>query len=947
MSTRNLRSLALSRGGNNKRKYNTNPRYNPRIKRRRVQEKSNNAYKNNNNRNQHYNGNYNQESTKDAVTMFENIGIECKSSTRNIINKCDYLQRLIHALKLYDNNDKTQLISLCTTKYGIQLLDDIKHVLSNHSNQYNQIKTEMIEIYNLTNCDIEQCLHSLRHFNRKRHDDINGNDNEYDEKISLYLQELDSLHFNLMHLYQTGYRYHVDNFRMIHDGSDNKVDIDAELVKMSKVIRGQRDKYLNKFDRFNSEKKGNVSKYKLTPFAGVYQHSIDELPPFMDRMIKFIQEEEDYNIDKKEIQRLEQYLISQEYDSDSIKDDMINDQDNISSNICRIFDKKITNSMNKYIKNEEYGSFALNSTFSTGLIFFYWDYFNPTHGNKIIQCKNNTNDYSGFTTSDLYISKGKYQNIKQELIGRVPYKKILNKAQEYIETEGIKSIKADIDVKYVNNHFGIKGDRKEYGRIIEENGDKISLNHLISIITYCDTDTFSSKWSESFRFKYYGESLNSIKKRNSKYYHLSKALRELVQCFGNCGMRKRKFGYSENPNQEQHGPFYCGISKIMAFPSICIRLCGPCSTSKERAIAVKFAGEEGLVVEFKNHIQELHFFDCWMSHFKAEREILQFGGGHMIKIEEITHIKSGRKYSKLMQRLVTFEQIINGSHENNFYNDELLITSSNVNRLKDFIVNNLENNNNDEYEHQLLNTFRFNKNEITINFHHLSEARKNKENIMDNLIDIIMYKLIKTHRFNSIFDETEICLYDIGGNNFTKVVKKQGFAKFAIKRIMDIMDCTENEAMYAYIVVDKDEERAINYMLNNTKKDNGNDMNEGYVNQLKYSFLFKLFPSMQKLTIYTTDKPGVSIYKFDLCLFVQCLFCDNNNKYCAKHIEIKANRKGTGNDPSWIYNDYHRNKVLLFEKFNELSQQKNKYRLTLKKEIDGPFVTDILCIHAM
>eukprot|EP01084_Bolivina_argentea_P018030 33620_1 len=95
----------------------------------------------------------------------------------------------------------------------------------------------------------------------------------------------------------------------------------------------------------------------------------------------------------------------------------------------------------------------MSATFSVGLVFFYWPAFKPKEQNDQKQHKQlfgNINDYSGYNTDQLFISSGKYKNLKDEatnsgFCSMAQLKAKLDvKAREYFTTETIKKIKSKI-----------------------------------------------------------------------------------------------------------------------------------------------------------------------------------------------------------------------------------------------------------------------------------------------------------------------------------------------------------------------------------------------------------------------------------------------------------------------------------------------------------------------
>ncbi len=137
----------------------------------------------------------------------------------------------------------------------------------------------------------------------------------------------------------------------------------------------------------------------------------------------------------------------------------------------------------------------------------------------------NVNDYTGYKSDDLFIPSAKYQNLKEEVINSdyyiwTEFKEKVIKATEYMQTNAIKKIKAKLSGWSQAYHYGIK------------EGQEISLQHLKSVILYTDFSDLCSSFSSTFRPIYFGEPLQEIKKRNRNYFHLSKLLRETVECFG-------------------------------------------------------------------------------------------------------------------------------------------------------------------------------------------------------------------------------------------------------------------------------------------------------------------------------------------------------------------------------------------------------------------------------
>ena len=98
----------------------------------------------------------------------------------------------------------------------------------------------------------------------------------------------------------------------------------------------------------------------------------------------------------------------------------------------------------------------------------------------------------------------------------------LQRILKLIEPKKMRAL--DHNLFYVKQlHYGIKKDTP------------LKQENLMAIILYCDFNDLSTKFSATFRAIYPYEGIASIKARNSQFWHLSKILRETVQCFGKIG----------------------------------------------------------------------------------------------------------------------------------------------------------------------------------------------------------------------------------------------------------------------------------------------------------------------------------------------------------------------------------------------------------------------------
>ena len=167
-------------------------------------------------------------------------------------------------------------------------------------------------------------------------------------------------------------------------------------------------------------------------------------------------------------------------------------------------------------------------------------------------------------------------------------------------------MRADVDVT-APQHYGIKG------------GTPLAVYNLMAVCLYTDFTDLCSNFSSTFRKIHPYESLSSIKRRNSKYWWMSKILRETVELYGK----------DTNRHNGLKGPFFTGMSFVMTMPEFMIRLCSPTSTTVHIEVATKFSGQTGIIIKLKAGriggvdvgIDRVRAMDVsWISRYREEDE---------------------------------------------------------------------------------------------------------------------------------------------------------------------------------------------------------------------------------------------------------------------------------------------------------------------------------------
>ena len=209
-----------------------------------------------------------------SLNIFNHNDSDC-TGYPNVIEGCKSLSRLIAAISYYQNlnvmnndNDRENFSNFIMNIYNREndnrFLNDYNHLVSNrHRNDLEEIHNllQNNKQYNNIKCDgIKNCSKSVRHNDRKYNKHNDNNDNI----LQFYIQTMDSLHFYLGHLYDSGFRVTSSsesnlNSRGRATNNDDDDLIDHEFCRISKAIR-EKKRNTDKFDRFTSKKFDFIAK---------------------------------------------------------------------------------------------------------------------------------------------------------------------------------------------------------------------------------------------------------------------------------------------------------------------------------------------------------------------------------------------------------------------------------------------------------------------------------------------------------------------------------------------------------------------------------------------------------------------------------------------------------------------------------------------------------------
>eukprot|EP01084_Bolivina_argentea_P004406 8371_1 len=286
--------------------------------------------------------------------------------------------------------------------------------------------------------------------------------------------------------------------------------------------------------------------------------------------------------------------------------------------------------------------------YSYGYRFFYWDFYRRNMAT--IDPFDDLHEEIEGELEDWYIDS-KYKNLKFELtqnqifsISRNALFNLVMKAIGHRDTVMVRSMQCK------------RKNAQIYG-FANGTNDLISLNHILSIMVYCNYDFIQKSFSETLRKNHPSETINQLKKRHSHYFHLGKYLRECVECFG-----------MEWTDKDCYFNVYHGISTQCEFPSLNAFIKGPISTTMDLAVAVNFCHNIGMILDMSIHtfnwkyrdqfesgytvVSQLFCFDCrFWSTFVSEQEIFSIGGARRFIFNTIIDGSSGVNYCRYVHGL--------------------------------------------------------------------------------------------------------------------------------------------------------------------------------------------------------------------------------------------------------------------------------------------------------
>eukprot|EP01084_Bolivina_argentea_P025534 47487_1 len=261
-----------------------------------------------------------------TLNMFRQNVLECKSS----VDKCLCIHRLLEGIKYYMSLDvhskslddkKNTFIEFASEMYQ-SFLDDYIHITTRHNDELNDILNLMIQQHDIISCDITHCSALLRHY-----DNNNIINAGVDNRFIFYSNLFDSIHCHLFHSFDVGLRVHQNN--EINIQNETTEHYDASFANICDIIQ-QRTNSLSSVKGLNRNRFSN-DKFNLNiNIEDKTIYSTDTDGTFIDGLYNYMKQ---HNIKEYKLECLRNILISEEYDTDALTEDIHDNNGDQTSNV--------------------------------------------------------------------------------------------------------------------------------------------------------------------------------------------------------------------------------------------------------------------------------------------------------------------------------------------------------------------------------------------------------------------------------------------------------------------------------------------------------------------------------------------------------------------------------------------------------------------------------------
>ena len=450
---------------------------------------------------------------------------EIESEEQTLI-LCPALKRLVAVLNYYnslmmnvvDGDEiflQNQFIEFCDKYYGQNwMLEDYMHFISNHSDLES---TTIIAASLEYRCfgDLKRCAGTARHYRNRQRDDK--------ENVHFYVNIMDSMHFNVLHLVDVGLRVDID-----WNLEEQEIEglVNQKVLKMNREIQLKRQQ--NAFARIDGTAKN--SKFSLCSTVESNGGAKGGLTK-MDLVLKGFKKAVG---DEAAVHRLVEFMEEQRYDTETMNEDMVVYEEAKQCNVFNVI-KKYTDTLkstNHSIwktasdsslfgkkndvpvqKMDPYSLFdpirrllryhrVSGSSFATGIWWVYWSWYKTQTVDSLMHYTYTVNDkrlsglwndieFGGHSLKCLFVEPH-FQNLKEEalasgLITAEFWTTLSQKARRYLDSSRCKHM---IDSNSRAYRLGfIRADQKF----------KVMVHHLVALLLYTDSSEYCTALSKTYR----------------------------------------------------------------------------------------------------------------------------------------------------------------------------------------------------------------------------------------------------------------------------------------------------------------------------------------------------------------------------------------------------------------------------------------------------------------
>ena len=354
----------------------------------------------------------------------------------------------------------------------------------------------------------------------------------------------------------------------IHAFIHHSVRINPKEMNVAEIRKRYRQRDKNK--------KANEIKSK---FVTTNEHKFDNkmvikmeesVDCFMDKVFEDFKLQE---LENKTLNNLKNAMECDEFETDSLRMDMKN---HANSNIILWIDSLFPSRTQKNLVIQRIKASILfldnlQSQYSAGYRYFYWEYYKNNEDKVNVMCKgekvyNMVEGNDGYRLMDWYIDR-RYDNFKDEMLNNKTAPISLDQwnATKIKTTQKYDSWKAypEWPLKCGFEEIEEGTGREVYGQFSTAwfrfygipAYVSVRISHLMALLFYCNLSYHQNEFTATYRKIYWNETDKSLKRRHSEFYWWGRLLRELVECFGT------------NMKYVEQSKFFHGINAELLFQS--------------------------------------------------------------------------------------------------------------------------------------------------------------------------------------------------------------------------------------------------------------------------------------------------------------------------------------------------------------------------------------------